>query len=260
MKKLFLIAIVSFVALATMSFTAGKGVTLRLRPSKDKAYVITSKTTQTTAMKIQGQTMRSSQTIEGRQTFTAKEVSANANVFETQIDVITMNISTMGMNMSYDSEHPENTSPMIADQAKSFDDIIKKPSTITYDELGHNTNSENMEMSQLTNIIIELPEEELKEGSQWNYVKSQKVSDNDVNINMTYTVTGISKKSVELSLTGTIDTKGITGTYNGTASIDPQTGLIMASTISNSLSMTVSEQGMEIPMTITGTTTISVKE
>ena len=260
MKRIFQIAIIAAFALMTLSFTAGDGVTLRLHPQKDKVYTITSKTTQTTTMKVQGQSIRSNQTVDARQIFRAKEVSSDKNVFVTKIEAVKMTVSSMGMNLTYDSEHPENNSPMLTDQAYEIDRIINKPVYVTFDKLGYNTNPDDVETNQLGNVIIELPEEELHEGSQWNYVKSQSVSDVDVNVNMTYTVTKISKKSVDVSFTGTIDAKDISGTYNGTSTIDLQTGIIMASTINNSLSMTVLEQGFEIPMTITGTSTITVKE
>ena len=260
MKKVIFPIVLILVALTTLSFTAGGGITLRLNPQKGKVYVINSKTTQTTVMKVQGQTVRSTQLVDGRQTFKATETSGTTNVFETQIDAIKMNVSAMGMNLTYDSDHPENTSPILADQTAEIDKILKKPTTLTYDKLGQNRNSNDPDMSQLSNVIIELPEEAVHVGSQWTYVKSQNVSNYDFNVNMTYTVTSISKKSVDVSFTGAINTKDISGTYNGTASINPQTGVVMSSTISNDISTTIAEQGFVIPTTITGTTTISVKE
>ena len=260
MKRIVLVSIVALIALTALSFAAGNGITLRLNPQKDKVYTITSKTTQTTVMKIQGQTMRNNQTVEARQIFIAKEVSTDTTIIATKIEAIKMVVSMMGMNLTYDSDHPENNSPMIADQAYEFDRIINKPVYVTFDKLGYNVTPDDVETSQLSNVIIELPEEELHEGSQWNYVKSQNVSDVDINVNMTYTVTKISKKSVDVSFLGTIEAKETNGTYNGTSTIDLQTGIVMTSTINNSMSMTVSEQGMEIPITITGTTTINVKE
>ena len=131
---------------------------------------------------------------------------------------------------------------------------------MTYNELCHIAVADDNDMSQISNVIIELPEEELSVGSQWTFVKTQDVNDTDVNINMTYTVTGISKKSVDVSFTGTIDSKDVTGTYSGTASISAQTGVIISSSLENNVSATVSEQGMDIPITIKGTTTITVKE
>ena len=87
----------------------------------------------------------------------------------------------------------------------------------------------------------------------------QSVSGTEVKINMEYTVTAITKKSVDLNFTGNINSKDVTGTYNGTASINPQTGLVMNSTTKTNLSMTMNEQGLSIPLTIVGTTTVEVK-
>ena len=260
MKKISLIVIVSLIALTTLSFTAGNGVTLRLRPTKGQAYVINSKTNQTTTMKAQNYSMSLIQKVETRQTFNAKDVSKDNILFETQIEAIKMSVTTMGMTFNYDSDNPQNNSPMIAEQTKEFDKIIKKPANVTYNELGHLTIADDNDMSQLSNVIIELPEEELNVGSQWTFVKAQEINESDVNINMTYTVTSISKKNVEVSFTGTVDSKDITGTYSGTATINAQTGIVMTASLENNVSTTVSEQGMEIPITITGTTTINVKE
>ena len=259
-KKIFVPIVLLVVALATLSFTSDKDVSLRLRPIKGKTYVINSKSTQTSIMNVQGQTVRSTQTIEGRQTFKATETSATTNKFETQINAIKLVISAMGMTFTYDSEHPEGNSPLIAEQVSAVEQFLNKPSTSTYNELGVNANPDNIQINQLSNVIIELPEEKLHVGSQWNFVKAQSVSDYNINVNMTYTVTGISKKNVDVSFTGTIDSKDVKGSYNGTSTIDLQTGIVMESTIKNTISTTVYQEGMEIPMTMTGTSTISVKE
>lgn len=260
MKKVIIPIVLMLVALTTLSFTAGKGITLRLNPTKGKTYVIDSKTNQTTTMKIQGHAMNSIQKMDMKQSFSAKEVSNNSITLSTQIDAIKMSVTTMGVTLNYDSENPQNNSPMIANQAQEFDAIIKKPTYVTYDALGHLTEADDNDMSQLSNVIIELPEEELSVGSQWTFLKTQEIGDFDVSVNMIYTVTAISKKSVDVSFTGTIDAKDISGTYNGTASINAQTGIIMTCSLENNVSATVSDQGMEIPLTITGTATISVKE
>ena len=108
-------------------------------------------------------------------------------------------------------------------------------------------------------FFIQLPEKEVSVGSTWTLDKGQSVSGIDVNAKMTYTVTSISKKSVDVSFTGTVESTEVTGSYNGTANIDPKTGLITASTTKSNLSMTINEQGMSIPVTIVGTTTVEVK-
>lgn len=254
-------AMLVLVALTTLSFMAKDGVTLRLKPQQGKTYSITTKANMMMLMEVQGQTMNQSQNMETRQSFTAKEVSDDQSTFETQIEAIKMTISQMGMKLEYDSEHPENASPMLAGQTKDLEKVLKKPITITYDALGNLTSdSIDLEMNQLGGIISQLPEQELSVGSTWDLNKNQSVSGIEMNAKYTYTVTAISKKSVDVSISGTIEGSNETsGTYEGTASIHPQTGLVMNSNIKSNISMTINEQGMSIPMTMVGNTTIEVK-
>lgn len=249
-----------FISLTALSFTLATGVTLRLKPKQDKTYTVTSKANTMTMMEVQGQTMNMSQNMEVKQTFTPKEVSASQSVIETQVEAMKMTISQMGMKLEYDSEHPEKTNPMIAGQTKEFEESIKKPVTLTFDNHGKLiSEKEDLGMSQLGHVIIELPDQELTVGSKWSRSNDQEVSGTPFTVNMEYTVTAITKKSVDVSFTGNIDSKEVTGTYNGTASIDPQTGMVMNNTTKTNLSMTMNEQGLSIPITIVGTTTIEVK-
>lgn len=256
-------ALLVFVALATLSFMAKDGITLRLRPEQGKTYTLTSKANMMMMMEVQGQTMNMSQNMETRQTFTAKETSDTKSTFETQIDAMKMNISQMGMKLEYDSEHPEKASPMLAGQTQEIEKHLKKPASITYNALGHVVDSIELEMSQLGAAIVELPEEEVTVGSTWTFNKKQEVSGSEINSKMTYTVTAISKKSIDVTVSGTVESNAnsgeMSGTYSGTASIHPQTGLVIQSSTKSNISMTVSEQGMNIPMTIVGTTTVEVK-
>lgn len=256
-------ALLVLVALATLSFMAKDGITLRLRPEQGKTYTLTSKANMMMMMEMQGQTMNMSQNMETRQTFTAKETSDTKSTFETQIDAMKMTISQMGMKLEYDSEHPEKASPMLAGQTQEIEKHLKKPASITYNALGHVVDSIELEMSQLGAAIVELPEEELTVGSTWTFNKKQEVSGSEINSKMTYTVTAISKKSVDVTVSGTVESNAnsgeMSGTYSGTASIHPQTGLVIQSSTKSNISMTVSEQGMNIPMTIVGTTTVEVK-
>ena len=62
-------------------------------------------------------------------------------------------------------------------------------------------------------------------------------------------------------MTGNVTGKGaeeITGSYNGTASIDAQQGFVTKCNLKSNLSMTLSQQGLSIPVTMVGTTTIDV--
>ena len=259
LRRLAPVALV-LVALVTLSFMAKDGVTLRLRPQQGKTYTVTSKANMMTMMEVQGQTMNMSQSMETRQSFEAKEVSDSQSLIETKVEAVKMTISQMGMKLEYDSEHPDKTSPMLAGQTKQIEETLNNPVTVTYDALGNILNdSSDTEMSQLSNVIIELPKQELTVGSTWNTKKTQEVSGTEIVADMVYTVTAISKKSVDVSFTGTVESEEVSGSYNGTASINPQTGIIMSNTTKSNISMTLNEQGMSIPVTIVGTTTVEVK-
>ena len=261
LRRLAPVALV-LVALTTLSFMAKDGITLRLKPQQGKTYTITSKANMMMMMEVQGQTMNQSQVVETRQSFTPKSVTATETLIETQIEALKMTISQMGMKLEYDSEHPEKTSPMLAGQTAEMDKVIKKLESVKYDNMGHIVDSLNLEMSQLNAAIIQLPEQELSVGSTWSVDKNQSVSGTEMSVHYTYTVTAISKKSVDLNVEGTVTGKGaeeISGSYNGTASIDPQQGFITKSNLKSNLSMTLSQQGLNIPVSMVGTTTVEVK-
>ncbi len=249
------------VALTTLSFMAKDGITLRLKPQQGKTYTITSKSNTMMMMEVQGQTMNQSQGMEFRQTFTPKEVTEKTTTIETQVDAMKMTMSVMGQKLEYDSEHPEKTSPMLAGQTKELEASLKKPSTVKYDDLGNVIDSLNLDMSQLGAAIIRLPEKEVAKGSTWSFSKGQEISGTQINVDYTYTVTGISKKSVDVAINGTVkgSSDDISGSYEGTASINPQTGLVMNSSMKSNMSMTLSEQGLSIPVTMVVNTTIEVK-
>ena len=250
------------IGLATLSFMANDGVTLRLKPQQGKTYTVTTKANIMMMMEVQGQTMNQTQNMETRQTFTPTSVTDSESVLESQIEGLKMTMSVMGQKLEYDSDHPEKTSPMLAGQTKEMDNAIKKMSTCKYDAMGNIVDSLSIEMSQLSAAIIELPEKEVKVGSTWSFTKNQSVNGMEMKANYTYTVTAISKKSVDVSISGKVEGTGageINGTYTGTASITPQTGLVTTSSMKQNISMTISEQGLSIPTTMVGNTTVEVK-
>jgi hypothetical protein len=254
-------AMLVLVALTTLSFMSKDGVTLRLKPQQGKTYTVTSKANMMMMMEVQGQTMNMSQNMESRQIFTAKEVSDTQSTLETQIEAIKMTMSQMGMKFEYDSEHPEKTSPMLAGQTKEIEEKLHKPIDITYDALGKLVgDSIDSSMNQL-GVIIELPETEITVGSSWTTTTSQETSGVEFSVDITYTVKAISKKSIDLTYTGKVNANvaDISGTYEGTASIDPQTGIMTNNTQKQNISLTMNEQGMSLPMTIVGNTTVEVK-
>jgi hypothetical protein len=249
------------IAMASLSFMTKGGATLRLKPQEGKTYTITTKSNTMMMMDVQGQSMSQSQSMEFRQTFTPKSVTDKETLIETQVDAVKMSMSVMGQKLEYDSEHPEKTSPMLAGQTKDFDASLKKLATVRYDALGNIMDSLDLDMSQLGAAILRLPEKEVTKGSEWSFSKEQEVSGSKIYVEYTYTVTALTKKSVEVSIAGTAkgDSDDINGTYEGTASISLQTGLVTNSTLKNNMSMTISQQGINIPVNMIVNTTVEVK-
>lgn len=262
-KKLLTPMFLVLIGLATLSFMAKETISLRLHPEQGKSYTVNSKATSMSLMEVQGQTINMTQTMETNQSFSVKETNDTQSVFESQIESLKMSISQMGMKFEYDSEHPEKTSPMIADQTKELEKSIKKPSNLTYDAMGNIVSEkEEASMNTLGNVIIKMPEEPVSVGSTWTTSSTQGVSDSEFTVEFTYTVTSISKKSMDVSFKGNIlkNNDNITGNYNGTASINPATGLVTKSNTKSNVSMTISQQGLSIPMTINGNSTVTVTE
>ena len=259
MKKPNSILLISILTIAfgmtTLSFIAKVGVALRLKPQQDQNYTITTKSNLMTMMKVQDKTVNMSQTMETKQSFQAKKVSDSLSVIETQIESIKITNSQQGMKFEYDSEHPEKANPIFAE----FDKELKQPVTTTYDALGQLVgDSINLSLNKLNGVIIQLPEQELNVGSKWYYDKNHSINNTKFIINMEYTVTAISKRKVDVNVNGIIKSAEVNGTYNGTASLNPQTGLVMNSNIKENITMTINQQGLSIPMTMVGTTTVEV--
>ena len=257
MKKHLTTILLILIGFVTVSSATAQSVTLRLQPKQGETHTIVTKANMTTKIDYQGQAMNMSQVLESKQSFTVKTVSSQQCDIESQIEAIKMSSSLFDMEFEIDTEHPEKNDPMSKELAEAIQEV-KKPVTITFDAMG-NFVEDNNDLNQLGNIIIQLPKQELTVGSKWSSKSTQDVDNIKMVVNMEYTVTAISKKSVDISFTGNIDSKDATGTYNGTASIDPQTGMIVKSTTKLSASYTINEQGLTVPATFTRTITINVR-
>lgn len=263
MKRIVLVSIVALIALTTLSFTAGKSVILRIRPYKDKVYVIKSCTKSTMTMKYPGQSLTTDAITEERQSFFAKEVSENNNVFETQLDASKITIKRMGQTLIYDTDNPQNNSPMLVQGGYSaYDTIIKRPNNVTYDCFGHIQESDSIAPFNLSSVMIELPEHEITVGSEWTYIHSQDFNYFKAYWNMHVNVLEIKKKYAVLSITGTADIPeaNATGTSEGTWTIDLKTGIVINCINKFNATMKYSEYGLTVTANISGTTTITVEE
>lgn len=264
MKRIVLISIVVLFALTALSFTAGKSVILKLKPTQGKTHTVITKTNTTTTMTALGETGTIYQNDESREVFTIKEVTNEHTIIDAQLDAHKMTATQSGRTFIYDSEHPEKTSSMIDKQlTQTINNDIKKVITLTYNHTGQLIDGNDaLSIYQLGAAIPKLPSHELKVGSTWSSPRSHSEKyGKEYYVDMTFTVTAITKKHVDYSYIGTINSpkNEVNGTYEGTCSVDPQTGLYIKWTQKQIISLTASFEGYDIPTTIVGNTTVTVK-
>lgn len=258
--------LIILMGLSTLSVNAQKAITLKLNPNKGDTYTVVTKNSIMNLMEVQGQSMNSTQITETRQSLTVIETKDDEITFETKPEAMKLTISQMGMTLTYDSEHPEKTSPLLAGQIEELGEALNEVFTSKYDAMGKSIDDEEEDDEEDANIgkvgkaIIPLPEGPVNVGTKWTSHKSQSVSGTRIEATVNYEVTKITKKSVEVVLTGTVEGDSETsGTYEGTITLNPQTGMVIKSVIKPNISLTISQQGLSIPITMSGTTTTTVE-
>ena len=271
MKRNFKIALpilLVFIGFIAMSFTTGNdSVVLRVNVQKGQSYTMKGKINQLMTINAQGMNMSVPQTIEMRQSISIEEVNGeNINALST-IEAFKLTMTQMGMKLTYDSEQPENNSPMLAGQTSEIDKIIGKKFTTIYNNRGELIQSEEIASSinSQAGIIIPLPEEAIHVGSQWTQDTTMNVNNIDIKTANTYTVSEITKKAIMLTMTskGIADSQTMTMDMDmsgeGTVTISRTTGLVTKTTSKSSCSMTIEEQGVKMPMTMTMTAEYTVE-
>lgn len=256
MKKHITTLLLAVLGLTLVSFMTNDSIVLRFKPQVGKTMTYSTKSTQIMTMNVQGQSMNTTQTLESKMQMTAKEVTADSIFCEMVTKSMKLTQSTMGMTLTFDSEHPENTSPMLAGATKAYQDLIDKKMQIVVDPLGKTIKSDSDNLQSLNTTF---PEKAISEGSQWTNNHTQTISDVEVNVTTTYTVAKITKKETTLNLESTLKSSVVNGTDSGSMVIDNATGIAKSSTVKTNLNMTIEQQGISIPMTISGTTTTTIE-
>ena len=255
MRKHIITLTIALLGLTFVSFMASDSIVLRFKPQVGKTLTCQVKSTQVMSISMQGQSMNTTQIVESKSEMTATKVTADSVFCETQMKTMKLTSSAMGMTMVYDSEHPEKTSPLLAASVKDFQDAIDKKIAFSCDVKG-NTKATGSGTPSFSAIY---PEEAVSVGSHWTSDYTQDISGTEMNVTMTYTVTKITKKETTISLEGVIESSVASGTNSGTMVVDNATGITKTSTIKTDLEMTISEQGISIPTTVSGTTTITIE-
>ena len=260
-----LLVIIGFIA---MSFTTGNdSVVLRVNVKKGQTFSMKGKTNQLMAINAQGMNVSMPQTVEMRQSISIEEVNGENITALSTIEAFKLTMTQMGMKLTYDSEHPENNSPMLAGQTGEIDKIIGKKFTSIYNNRGELIQSEEIASSinSQAGIIIPFPEEPVHVGSQWTQDTTMSISNIDMNVVNTFTVTEITKKAVTLTQTTTMkgDSESMamdmSMSAEGTIIINRASGIVTKITNKTNSSMTIEEQGVRMPMTMTMTAEYTVE-
>lgn len=235
---------------------------LKLKLPLGRTYTISSNSSMSQTLKIQGQTMNQSINTDVKQDFiTISNVDQNVTL-ETWIESVKMSLSQQGgMTLRYDSDYPENTSPMLGKQVENIQRVLHVPFRVVYNEYGTlEDGSNNVEMNLLENVIIEIPKERLQKGSSWSMRKNKDINGTFVYVDWSYVVVSLSDESIGVNVSGNVvSSSDISGNYHGTIEIDPQLGLVVNSNIKGNVSMTLTEQGMQIPVNMITTVTTIVE-
>lgn len=256
MKKHITIILSAIVALTMVSFMANDSVLLRLKPQVGKTMTINMKSSQIMTMNVQGQSIANSQTIESKTEMTATNITADSIFCTAKMKSMKMTQSAMGMTMTYDTEHPEDANPMLAGAMKPFQDAIDKELQVVFDPL---SKTMKMPSENIPNISATYPVEAVSVGSQWTADNTQNIAGTDIVMTATYTVTKITKRETTVNVESVIKSDIASGTNSGSMVIDNATGLTKTSTIKTNMSLTISEQGLSIPTTVTATTTLNIE-
>jgi len=249
--------LVAIIAFASMSFMAAKGVALKLNLQKGETYTVTVKSNQNIVMNVQGQTM--SQGMSSEQVGTLNVTDANTVI--SKWESMLAKVSTMGMELVYDSKNPDKTSPMMKAQVKPYEDMLKQEAIYKYDEQGVqlSKNEEEVPVGPAQSVIRELPKDELVKGYTWEKEDTREAQGLSIKTNVTFTVKEVSKKAVIVDYVGVGNADEAKINYTGTLTFDIVKGIVVKDVNKSDISMSMSEQGIVIPIKINGTTETVVK-
>jgi hypothetical protein len=213
---------------------AQESTLLRVNYNKGDKYVMTMDMTQD--MEAMDMQMKMKMSID------VKGVEGDVYNTEMKIKSITMNMSQVGMNMSYDSEKSDDELDETGKQMKTqFAPMLEMIIFAKTNNLGEmlevkvepNIPNADQFTNQTGNIVY--PENEVKVGDTWNFEKDSK----GMKMGFVYTVKSITKDKVFLSVSGEISGSA-EGKINGSMEIDRKTGIPLKSLIK--MNMNISGQ------------------
>lgn len=255
--------------------------------TKGQKYFVENKITTTSASEMQGQSMETNADVTTVYNIEVDDVKDNNYNMTNKIASIKMNMTTMGQNVSFDSDKKDD---MNGDMGSSLKDYINHSNAVVMDKSGNIILADKTDSSKKddapspTLMMIKQmgdPEQQgygakmafilipkkAKEGTSWQdstskdgVIKVTNYAVKSVNGNTaTLTVSGTEIRDTKIQMQGMeINTK-TNGKFSGEETVDITTGVILQSNSTMDASGNISVMGQEIPTTVKARSVTTVK-
>ncbi len=251
-----------------------------------KKYLVENKVTTTSSSEMQGQEMETNADVNTTYNIEVKDKKDDRYNMTNTISSLKLNMSSMGQNITFDSEKKED---MEGEMGSSFKGILKQPMDVVMDKSGKvivtpkadtakdsSTNPTAMILKQLgdpeqqgygaTMAFLPLPKK-VKAGDNW----KDSIAAEGVTRVTNYTIKEIKEKVATVTIDGTekrdtkmemqgmeINTK-TDGKITGEETVDTNTGVILQSNTTMDAKGTVNVMGQDIPTTAKAISVTTVK-
>lgn len=264
MKNYKFLFVVLFISVATF---AQKSVLIRYQPKVGTTLKNEMTAIMDMTIKVGDQNIQTKMNMGFEMLYKNKERKNEINKIELIFSKITMDMKSPMMNGSYSSENKDETDPFALKIAETFKGVLGHPVPMSINTRGAFTEtiditkifpqipaSKALELKeQMSNQFIQFPEKKVKVGDHW----TMSVTMNQVgNLEYTYTLIGIEKKRLLLSVTGkmmegeTSTVKMLGAVVSGEVVLDRKTGETLVSEIMMDMSMLMETQGNSMGMSI----------
>jgi hypothetical protein len=262
---------IAFVLLAAPGqLFAKKKINLKYKLHQNDKFVTKSNTNQNIEMENQGQTVNIQSISTQDVTTVVDKVAANSIATSSTINKITYSQSVFGRKITYDSSDPNSYASGPAKAlGDKFNAMIGKSYQTVLDDLGHVI---SIDMSQVTgdngkvagslnsdDSYIVFPNHPVEVGDTWE-ADLKPIKSSDMKVHVKYTLNKISGNDAVIGIEAKITASKVAdnnmtmdGVQNGEATVDIRNGWTTKINIDQEVKMSVQQNGMSIPMTISGT-------
>ncbi len=246
---------------------------------KGQQYSVENKITTSSSSEVQGQTMETNADVTTTYNLAVNDVNGDHYVMSNKIASLKMNMSTMGQNITFNSDNQDDMNGQIGSGLKDF---INKPQEVTMDKAGNiiadSTNAADSSKSADANptaiMLKQLGDpatqgygakmafQYFPKGTSVGTAWQDSTSENGNTMVTNYTIKEVNGDTANIEISGTnnretktemqgmeIQTK-TTGTFTGEEFVDIKTGVISKNTTTMNAKGTVSVMGQDIPTTV----------